>query len=419
MNRALVAVVAALLVSAGVVGGVLDEGAPTGTEADERRSAIDRLSVDDRGPSTTTDLPESNDDQHYMVGSERTRRLELGGEARSEVLTGSWSLGARIDAGDGVLESNYETSAFLNRVEGLSGDRKEQAITDYLRDLEDRVSALRTAEQRAVRAYARGESSATNLTRTLVRSHAEAKTLQPQLDRLAELSDSDSNEGFARALRFRLNTFRSPLRARLGDTLRGDTGDVRVSLRATENGYVLGTITDGQYLREALRYDYRRPEGPKAITSGGQLDDRQSTVYNVTTSFGIQQYYQGAGAYVGRMVYDFSDGEIRGYFDGGTGDVFFERNSYRLEDMDLTEAINTTNGSARLRVERTFFDGPIKVTVVDPKTGDPIDTRVRIAGSSVGQTGDDGTLWLVEPADPYAVAVTVNGTVVSDTVVND
>jgi len=419
MNRALVAVVAALLVSAGVVGGVLD-GAPTGAQADEQRPAIDGASVGGPAPSTTADIPESSDDQHYMVGSERTRRLELDGEARSETLTGTWSLGARIHAGDGVLESNYETNALTNRVESLSGDRKERVITEYLRDLEERIVELRAAERRAVRAYARGESSATNLSRTLVRSHAEAKTLQPQLDRLARLSDSDSNEGFASALQFRLNTFRSPLRERLGDTLRGDGEDVRISLRATENGYVVGAIDDGEYLREALRYDNRRPDGPKAITTGDQLDDRQSTVYNVTTSFGVQRAGpQNAGAYLGRVVYDFSDAEIRGYFDGGTGDVFFERNTYRLEDMDRTEAINTTNGSVRLRVERTFFDGPIRVTVVDAETGEPIDTTVRIAGNQVGGTGDDGTLWLVEPANPYVVAVTVDGSVVSATVVND
>lgn len=419
MNRVLVVVVAVLLASAGVVGGAIDGDAVTGAQADEQRPATGAALAGGAVPSTAADTPGSTEDRHYMLGSERTRRLELDGDARSETVTGSWSLGARIDAGDAVLGSTYETRAFANRAEGLSGDRKERIITEYLRDVEDRVVALRAAERRAVGAYARGESSTTNLSRTLARSHAVATTLQPQLGRLARLSDSDSNEGFARALRFRLNTFRSPLRERLGETLRGDSDGVRISLRATENGYVLGTVDGGEYLREAVRYDNRRPDGPKAITDGRQLDDRQSTVYNVTSSFGVQQYYQGAGAYVGRMVYDFSNGEIRGFFDGGTGDVFFERNTYRLEDMDRTEAIDTSNASVRLRVERTFFDGPIRVTVVDAETGDPVDTSVRIAGESVGRTGDDGTLWLVEPADPYVVAVTVDGTVVSDAVVND
>lgn len=418
MNRALAATLAVLLASAGVVGGAL--GGPTApaapTDADATTAPVDGS---DRLRAAPTAAVPTRTDQHYMAGDERYRRLELGGEARSETITPSWNLGARIEAGDDALEGQYETETFENRVAGLSGDAKERAITDFLRRLEDRVVALRAAEREVVRAYANGETDSDNLTRALVRSHVVATTLQPRLTRIARSSDSESNEDFARALRFRLNTFRSPLRERLERTLRGGGDDVRVSLRATETGYVLGTIDDGQYLREALRYDNRRPEGPKAITGGSQLDDRQSTVYNITTSFGIQQYYQSAGAYVGRMVYDYSDGEIRGFFDGGTGDVFFERNTYRLEDMDRTVALNTTNSSVRLRVERTFFDGPIRVTVVDAETGDPIDTEVRIAGESVGETGDDGTLWLVEPADPYAVAATVDGDVVSGTVIND
>jgi len=414
MNRSLAVLVAGLLVSAGIVGGTFGDPAGSGGPAVESDTSA---SV----PSASSDAASQSgpeDDRHYMAGEDRYRRLELEGTSRYETITPSWNFGARIEASDGTMSAALESSAFQNRIATLSGERKERAITDRLQRLEDHVVALRASERAAVRAYARGETSAENLSTALVRSHTEAAVIDSTLTRLARQSDSDSNEGFARALRFRLNTFRSPLRQRLTETLRNGDDAVRISVRASDNGYVLGATDDGTYYREALRYDNRRPDGPKAITSGEQLGDRQEEVYNVS-SFGYQQYYQGAGAYVGRMVYDFPDGEIRGFFDGGTGDVFFERNTYRLDDMERTEAVNVTNDSARLVVERTFFDGPIRITVVNPETGNPVDTTVRVAGNRVGSTGADGTLWVVEPAMPYVVSVTVNGTVVSDSVVNN
>lgn len=408
MNRALAATLAALVVATGVAGGVLDQ---------ELDRPAPTTGNDANGLDGATASAASSADQDYMAGSERTRRLELSGDARSSSLSSSWNLGTRIAASDDAMETRYATATFENRVGAdFPEDRREAAITDRLQRIEERIVTLRAAERNAVAAYARGDGRQDNVTAALVRSHTEAKALERTLARLERLSATESNENFADNLQFRLNTFQSPLREQLAASTRGAEDPTRLSLRTSETGYVLGAIVDGTYYREALRYDNRRPSGPKAISSASDLETRQSELYDDTSPPGVQRFYKASGAWVGRMVYTYSDTEIQAFFDGGTGDVFYERTSYTVADMERTETINATNESVRLVVERTFFDGPIRVTAVDAETGDPIDTTVLVDGDPVGSTGADGTLWLLEPDAPYTVSVTDDGTTVEETV---
>jgi hypothetical protein len=403
MRRALAVALAAVLVLTGVGGAALAD-APTPSSA----------SV---GPSDAAETAAaSTDDPEYMAGQDRYRRLELSGESRSGTVGSGWNLGARIDASDDVLRNVYDSRQFQTRLErsGLTGERREQAVSERLQAVESRTEAMREAERRVVRAYAAGDASLSNLTRVLVANDAEARALRAVARDLEDISESTSNENYARALQLRLSTFYSPLRQRLASSLRNG-GDVRVSVRATGTGYVLGAIDGETYYREALRYDNRRPDGPKSITSNPELGDRQTEVYDISPS-GRQQYYQGAGAYIGRMVYRYPDTEIRAFFDGGTGDVFFERSRHVLEDMQRTTAVNETNGTLQLRVERTFYNGPVRIVVTD-EDGDPVDAVVRVGGERLGRTGEDGALWVVEPAISYAVSATANGTTVSGSVI--
>jgi len=410
MRRALVVALVVALSLAGV-GAVTD--APTASAVGERSDRVAPLD----GSSTAATVDTRRTDPSYMRGDERTRRMELSGDARSDTVASSWNLGARVAASDGVLDSAYESRTFRTILDrsSLTGEARERVVAQRLQRIESRTEAMRAAEQRAAEAYANGDLTTSNFTRTLVANDAEARTLRRTVVELEGLSESESNENFARALQLRLETFYSPLRHRLAASLRDGTADVGISIRATETGYVLGAIDNGTYYREALRYDNRQPEGPKSLTSNAQLGERQAEVYDVSSP-GTQQLYRDAGAYVGRMVYSYADTEITAFFDGGTGDVFFEQRRHLVEDMDRTTAVDSRNGSVRLRVQRTFFNGPVRVVVTDPETGDPIDAPVRIGGEQVGTTGEDGVLWMVEPPISYAVSVTVDGTTVSESV---
>jgi len=409
MRRALVVALAVALLLTGA-GAVSD--APTASAVDETPDRTGPLDDESAADTATRSA-----DPSYMSGDERSRRLELSGEARSDTVGSSWNLGARIAASDGVLDSAYEARTFRTTLDrsSLTGEARERLVAQRLQTIEDRTEALRAAERRAVAAYARGDITTTNFTRTLVANDAEARTLRRTVADLEGLSESESNGNFALALQLRLETFYSPLRQRLAASLRDGTANVRLSLRATEVGYVLGAVDNGSYYREALRYDNRQPEGPKSLTSNAELGDRQGEVYNVSSP-GTQRLYRDAGAYVGRVVYSYADTEITAFFDGGTGDAFFEQRHHVVEEMDRTTAVDERNGSVRMRVERTFSNGPIRVEITDPETGEPIDTAVQVGGERVGTTGEDGVLWVVEPAVSYAVTVTVDGTTISESV---
>jgi len=98
--------------------------------------------------------------------------------------------------------------------------------------------------------------------------------------------------------------------------------------------------------------------------------------------------------------------------------VFMERQRVDLDAVSAGEATTRTL-DLTLTVNRTFPGGPLRVAVIDPRTGDPVDAVVKIGregGESVdvGTTGDDGTLWTVSPRGEFVVtAVEVGSTEVS------
>ncbi len=65
-----------------------------------------------------------------------------------------------------------------------------------------------------------------------------------------------------------------------------------------------------------------------------------------------------------------------------------------------------------MTLNETPANGPAEVVVTDESTGDPVPATISIDDHEVGQTGVDGSRWILPPDDNYElIAETDSGTV--------
>jgi len=56
------------------------------------------------------------------------------------------------------------------------------------------------------------------------------------------------------------------------------------------------------------------------------------------------------------------------------------------------------------------------VTVTDPESGDPLEASVSIDGAPLGETGEDGELWVVPPTEEFELNVRTADASINETV---
>jgi len=61
-------------------------------------------------------------------------------------------------------------------------------------------------------------------------------------------------------------------------------------------------------------------------------------------------------------------------------------------------------------VQQSVETTPMLVSASNTDSTAPVDGTVRINGQPVGETGGSGSVWLVEPREPYTVTVTADNT---------
>jgi hypothetical protein len=176
---------------------------------------------------------------------------------------------------------------------------------------------------------------------------------------------------------------------------------------------MLGLTDDGEYVRETRLGDERDPTRPdqflKAAEENGDrfsaADSRASKLY--TWLYSRQRpsftYYGTSGIY--ELTATYPSGELTAYLDAGTTNVFYEEQTRELSAIETTDVKTVTNGSIEVTVRRSVRTNPLFISVT--RAGTSVDGTVAINGQFVGQTGQDGVHWVVEPTGSYTVNVTV------------
>mgnify|MGYP000684078988 FL=1 len=334
----------------------------------------------------------------------------------------SIDVGVAVAAGSSDLRSDYATTTFERQFfQQDSETARDRLVDETLTDIESQRTSLEQRNEAVIQQYANGVITATEFLRQLALIDAESRQLATRLDRIRATAGTAPDYSLSPAQRFRLEnnrgvlkTYRGPISQRISAETAGETEPNAVYVEASLEGYMLSTVSDGQYTRETYLGQDREQTAVDQFAqtndSLGAVNTRAENLYPWLYS----EQYPSVQTYGRSAIYqiqaDHPNGRLTAYLDGGTANVFYETQTLDLTTVDRSEVATNVNQSVRVRVQQSFESGPLLVTVIDNSTGSTDDATVKINGKRIGTTGTDGALWTVEPRGEYTVtAITQDG----------
>ena len=345
-----------------------------------------------------------------------TNRLQLSGEIREERATYGTDFGLTLAAVDDHLRVDQEQYTIVDsEFDTATNDERENMIRTANNRIADRTENLEEREREAVRAHAGGQITDTELLQTLLRNYNEAESLLHALNEIDDRTDavpgySLSNQQ-VRADEAALELHRTSLRANLDQASQSSGWDEQpdVRIQTSEDGYSLSMIEGDMYILETVRFD-NRDTGPDAEN---QFEDysNSETMEAATEHYpwaGGEQSWSSFNDYGEQNLYfvEMEDdrNHLQVYLDGGTGDVYRESQELALESLPEDNNRSWIDDDIDLTITETPVNGPVEVRVADMVTDDPESATVWMNGVELGETDDDGTLWLLPPLGEYDVS---------------
>lgn len=325
---------------------------------------------------------------------------------------------ATLDSDASRLESRYGTHLVDARLERADSDAERRAIVrEETETLENAVTQLRERERDAYRAYHAGELDERGLAVELAAVHTDAVVLERSVsslsDHVANVPGADRDDEFE-ALEVQTATMQGPVRERIANVLRGETGPTRVHVEADDDGVVLATVQDGHFYREAYSADARDPAGESTLHSLGESEERIAELYPEIFPTARWSYSEvGYGAHRGNGTYP--EGTITVYLDQATADVYREHRTLRLDRVDTTSLGDETEDGVRLSVGTTAPGGPAVLSLSNADTGAPLSGEVSVDGRNLGETDDEGRIWIVTSSGSTTITASVGSTTIEVT----
>ncbi len=297
---------------------------------------------------------------------------------------------------------------------------RDRIVSTTLRDVADRVERLRADQRAALGAYSDDEIGSDRLFRTVGLLQARAD----QESRIVSvmLGEFQSTPGFSIGDRTPFNrvrgevvAVRGSVRSQIVRALDGSRGPIPVYVDTSAEGLALSRTTADAYHRDSYAASLRAPDGVDRFRETGNAINAASTrtrelypwlarTVRSVTALGDTGVYRARLAREGVTTTT--------YLDGNTSTAFREVQRRTLSEVSLDEARSTTADGLRLRVNRTHDTGPMLVSLERVGTGVPVAGSIAVNGHSIGETGPDGTRWIVEPRGVVRVnATTPDGTV--------
>lgn len=370
--------------------------------------------------SVTVDDPSM---RGVVTADDTTNRLVLEGDVRSEHVGSSPNFGATLAAEDDALRLDQERFAVDDvMAEGTTSQRQAAIEAAYDR-IQERTAELEEREREAVRQHANGQLSDGELLTVLLRNAENAAALDDALDQLE--SDADRTLGVsidADADRTLLDQYRGPVRSQLDAAGAGGTNDVL--LETSTSGLSLAAVGGGEYVRETVRFDNRDLDRTAQIENLTTAGEYAETYYPwaaneqpVGVGLGMVTIRDESPVNQYRVDLKTVQGDVEIALDTGTAGVYREVQSLSVDDLPATpEGETWTNDTLELSLNRTAVNGPIEVVATDGETGEPVDATVAVDDRELGETGADGSLWILPPAGEFELTAQAEGETVTATV---
>lgn len=370
----------------------------------------------DIGSDATPDHTTEQSAQTVPENVSPSSPIIFSGEA-TESGTATTGVDAGVTAAVGMaeIEAAYNQALLDERLEGAPSAAAERSELRAQQDrVEQRVTELRGAEQATHTELASADRDPVTVGYELARINGAAAAYDEWITYIGqEMDDVEEIEPDRQfgALLVETATLQSPLRDRLMRTAAGADERKQLFVTAGSNGLLLGTNADDTFYRDAYDDRLYDQEAEVAIDEIDVLDSVDDQ-YPWITEFDSIDVSQGLdtpspnGA-ASRVTTRHPHGELITFVNRENGDVFFEHQQLDHDSVPTTERINTTDEGLQLTVEETFPTGPMKVTLLDGASEEPLQGTIRIDEQIVGTTDENGHVWIVDSPEERTLSATV------------
>ncbi len=417
-KQALVALslLAVLAAAVGTASAVVPNSVPAEEPITDGAAGDNSTAVDDEFPIVTA-VPNTTN----YLSVETTDRAAF---VRSDVdVTAAAGMSAQR------LQARHDNAVFDARIDTPETNHVV-VVREQADSIEARLDRLDARHDALLTAYSNGSLSRETTLRRLARLSVRAETNRDRLQHVSDRVEDDPGVSVPVRLETRLSdlatvlvTLPNPVADRVEAGLAGQRDPSVVYAGGAENALVLGTVEDGEFIRTAtVRDDYAPDQSDQFETSeerdviaalqrGGDL---YPWVYENDIGGPQIRGFGNTGVYL--ISVEYSHGTLQTYLSGGSTNAFHEIQTQNPEGVPVTGATSNATEALNVTVETTVDSGPMRVRLIQPASGAPLDGTVRVNGQVVGQTGDDGTMWTVQPAGQFRVNASTDANSVAVTV---
>lgn len=305
------------------------------------------------------------------------------------------------------VQNDFEFTLFLERALGAdTAAERDQIVDAYFERLHERVLELVESERTVLEAAAEAGGSSDQLINELAIVTGEARGLEANLDRLmqrdAEFPGVSLRPQVANVQNV-LMMFTGPVRTEFFDAYHGHTFSHVKYVSSTQESVVLAAIRGDSYLRESIRLDNHHLE---SINLFDDIDEVAAVVLN--------QYPIASDGDITVLRQPVTDlwsvelvttrGPITAFVDGYSKEVVREHQQHSLDHLNVSETEILEENGLSIELNRTYPDGPLKVSVVDAESDEPVSATVELYGTTF-DTGVDGSVWVIEPSAPATLTI--------------
>jgi len=394
------------------------------TPTDDATEPAEDSTSNETGPAEPSTASETDSAEPSTATADNTtNRLAVPGPKTTNYSTVRLDFGGSMATSSERIGNEYRLEIAIQQIQTVESREAEEAIVgSYLDATVRELENISATERAAVERYRNGESRVETLLTRLAVVDARSRAIEASLNRLQRVAPPTAAPRIRR-VKTELEAYQSPLRERVAAAVSGRLDeDAHVHVTASPNGYALETILDGNYHRNAVRFDDRNANGTDRINGDlGEIQDRLTELY--PWGFDpkrITDYrtYPARSVYLTEFRHEQGDATV--YLDGATQEPFREEQSLILSRLPVESVTTDAAENLTVDVTRTRHGGPVNVNTTSAVRSDDgnvsyeaVDVVVKVDGRVVGETGGDGDLWLIPPPGDYRITVVRGNTSVN------
>jgi hypothetical protein len=379
-------------------------GAP---EAEDPSRPVSTPSAAASGSPGTIKQPFNNSTSHLAIKQSRinntttdTVSLDVGGSVV-------------IDTREIVRTVNVEQ--FHATIQNASN--KQAAVDTALDRAANRTDALRERQTTAIRAYNKGKLSTEGLLRELAIIAEKATQLRTYVGEVGSVSKSAGSR--VTYLQAELATLIGPVRTRIQSALRGNSSyPQRYSVQTSAQGVVLSTIDDETYVREVYLTGARTVPNSTGLSPSEARTLAEEKLYPVAANWSGSEFHTSGRDFYRVAFYNLYN-NIKLYIDKSSGKVFHEKQVIAINEDNTADGPENVSGQYALSTRVTYPGGYMRVRLTNSENGSERNGTISIGNKTIGVTGKDGKLYMLQPRKPATITATVHGETVSVTVGNE